>query len=86
MKYYDPRADILFKKIFGRNEDLTISFLNAMLPLEGDGLDAGLAKGRAEGRADAMREMARNLKSLGKITNEEIATATGLNLEEVSQI
>ena len=34
MKYYDPRADILFKKIFGRNEDLTISFLNAMLPLE----------------------------------------------------
>ena len=38
MKYYDPRADILFKKIFGRNEDLTISFLNAMLPLEGDGL------------------------------------------------
>ncbi|MBR4265444.1 MAG: Rpn family recombination-promoting nuclease/putative transposase [Bacteroidales bacterium] len=38
MKYYDPRADILFKKIFGRNEDLTISFLNAMLPLEGDSL------------------------------------------------
>ncbi|MBR4265442.1 MAG: Rpn family recombination-promoting nuclease/putative transposase [Bacteroidales bacterium] len=38
MKYYDPRADILFKKIFGRNEDLTISFLNAMLPLEDDGL------------------------------------------------
>ncbi len=38
MKYYDPRADILFKKIFGRNEDLTISFLNAMLPLEGDGI------------------------------------------------
>ena len=37
MKYYDPRADVLFKKIFGRNEDLTISFLNAMLPLEGDG-------------------------------------------------
>jgi len=33
-----------------------------------------------------MREMARNLKSLGKMTNEEIATATGLNLEEVSQI
>ncbi|MCR4559494.1 MAG: Rpn family recombination-promoting nuclease/putative transposase [Bacteroidales bacterium] len=38
MKYYDPRAGILFKKIFGRNEDLTISFLNAMLPLEGDGV------------------------------------------------
>ena len=36
MKYYDPRADVLFKKIFGRNEDLTISFLNAMLPLEDD--------------------------------------------------
>ncbi len=38
MKYYDPRADILFKKIFGRNEDLTISFLNAMLPLKDDEL------------------------------------------------
>ncbi len=34
MKYYDPCADILLKKIFGRNEDLTISVLNAMLPLE----------------------------------------------------
>ena len=32
-KYLDPKADLTFKKVFGEYENLTISFLNALLPL-----------------------------------------------------
>lgn len=35
MRYYDPRYDITFKKVFS-NPDLLISFLNALLPLKDD--------------------------------------------------
>ena len=34
MKYLDPKKDLTFKKIFGEHEDLVISFLNALLPLQ----------------------------------------------------
>jgi len=33
-KYLDPKVDFLFKKIFGENKDLLISFINSFLPLE----------------------------------------------------
>lgn len=33
-RYLDPRADVVFKKIFGENPHLLKSFLNAVLPLE----------------------------------------------------
>jgi predicted transposase/invertase (TIGR01784 family) len=33
-KYLDPKVDVLFKKIFGENKELLISFLNSLLPLE----------------------------------------------------
>jgi predicted transposase/invertase (TIGR01784 family) len=32
-KYLDPKIDVLFKKIFGENKDMVISFLNSLLPL-----------------------------------------------------
>ena len=55
-----------------------------------DGFGAGREEGRAEGiekgRADAMREMARTLKSLGKMTIDEIARATGLTPDELTKI
>jgi predicted transposase YdaD len=51
-----------------------------------DGHIAGRAEGRAEGRADAMREMARALKSIGKMTIEEISIATGLAPDEISKL
>ena len=35
MRYYDPRYDTTFKKVFG-HPDLLISFLNALLPLGDD--------------------------------------------------
>lgn len=34
MKYYDPRNDIAFRKVFGEHKRLCISFINALLPLE----------------------------------------------------
>src|SRR5476649_985801 len=33
-RYLDPKADVVFKKIFGDHPKLLISFLNAVLPLE----------------------------------------------------
>jgi len=33
-RYLDPKIDVLFKKIFGENKELLISFLNSLLPLE----------------------------------------------------
>ena len=34
----DPKADLVFKKIFGSNKDLVKSFLNSVLPLIDDEL------------------------------------------------
>jgi predicted transposase/invertase (TIGR01784 family) len=36
-RYLDPKADVVFKKIFGDHPKLLISFLNALLPLPADG-------------------------------------------------
>ncbi len=35
-RYLDPKADVVFKKIFGDHPKLLISFLNAVLPLAAD--------------------------------------------------
>ncbi len=35
-RYLDPKADVVFKKIFGDHPHLLISFLNAVLPLPAD--------------------------------------------------
>ncbi|NNM59841.1 MAG: Rpn family recombination-promoting nuclease/putative transposase [Legionellales bacterium] len=37
-RYLDPKADVVFKKIFGLHPRLLISFLNAVLPLPDDGM------------------------------------------------
>jgi predicted transposase/invertase (TIGR01784 family) len=36
-RYLNPKADVVFKKIFGEHPTLLISFLNALLPLAADG-------------------------------------------------
>ncbi len=33
-KYLNPKADLTFKKVFGEHEDLVMSLLNALLPLD----------------------------------------------------
>ena len=35
-KYLDPKADLTFKLVFGEHKDLTMSLLNALLPLADD--------------------------------------------------
>ena len=35
-RYLDPKVDLVFKRIFGEHPELLKSFLNAMLPLDGD--------------------------------------------------
>lgn len=35
-RYLDPKADVVFKKVFGEHPHLLISFLNAVLPLPED--------------------------------------------------
>ena len=34
MRYLDPKNDLTFKKVFGENPDLLISFLNALMPFD----------------------------------------------------
>lgn len=41
-RYLDPKADVVFKKIFGDHPKLLISFLNAVLPLEANRLIVSL--------------------------------------------
>jgi len=36
-KYLNPKADVLFKLVFGEHEDLLMSLLNALLPLPANG-------------------------------------------------
>jgi predicted transposase/invertase (TIGR01784 family) len=37
-KYLNPKADLIFKLVFGEHPDLVMSLLNALLPLPEDGL------------------------------------------------
>lgn len=41
-RYLDPKADVVFKKIFGQHPDLLKSFLNSILPLSQQGLIVSL--------------------------------------------
>lgn len=34
MTYLDPKNDVTFRKVFGQNKRILISFLNALLPLK----------------------------------------------------
>jgi predicted transposase/invertase (TIGR01784 family) len=42
-RYLDPKADVVFKKIFQEHPSLLISFLNAVLPLPADNLIVDLS-------------------------------------------
>ena len=36
-RYFDPKIDLAFKRVFGEHANLLKSFLNALLPLPADG-------------------------------------------------
>jgi len=46
----------------------------------------GEEKGRKEGKDEGMKEAARNFKALGTLTDEQIASSTGLSLEIVKTL
>ena len=46
----------------------------------------GIEKGRAEGRAEANVETARNLKSMGLLSAEQIAEVTGIAVEKIEKL
>jgi len=48
-------------------------------------VDKGRAEGRAEGRDERTLEIARNLKAMN-YSNEDIAKATGLSIDEICQL
>jgi predicted transposase/invertase (TIGR01784 family) len=61
--------------------------------LEKEAFEEGEEKGRKEGReaglkegSERLKETARNLKALGTLTEEQIASATGLTLEQVKML
>lgn len=49
-------------------------------------LDTARIEGRSEGEMKGKIETAKNLKRLGLLTNEQIAQATGLSVEEVQKL
>jgi len=71
---------------YDRRLESLVNEKEAMFESEIRGEERGYKKGREQGRADAMREMARTLKSLGKMTIDEIAAATGLSSKEIEKL
>ena len=59
---------------------------NAMTGAEQKGLAEGLAKGRAEGIEQGKLDTARKLKAMNVMTIEQIAEATGLDIETVNSL
>jgi predicted transposase YdaD len=51
-----------------------------------EGREEGLVEGRAEGAQSKAYEIARSLKSIGKMTIAEIASVTGLSPAEIEKI
>ena len=50
-----------------------------------DGIKVGLAEGEARGLAKGRADIARNMKDMG-LSPEQIAQATGLSLEAISEL
>ena len=46
----------------------------------------GRAEGRAEGELKAKLNTARNLKAMGMLSDEQIAAATGLTIDEIKSL
>lgn len=53
---------------------------------EARGLEEGMKEGRAEGRAEEKKSVAISLKQMGVLSNQQIAEATGLAIEEIENL
>lgn len=59
---------------------------NQMITAIGEGMLEGEKRGRAEGRAEANIATARKLKTMGVLSVQQIADATGLSVTEIEQL
>ena len=50
------------------------------------GVEKGLAEGIEKGRKDEKITMARKLKAMGVLSDEQIAAATGLTIDEIKNL
>jgi len=51
-----------------------------------EGKEEGIKEGEEKGFQEGMEQAARNFKTLGTLTDEKIATATGLTVERVKAL
>jgi flagellar biosynthesis/type III secretory pathway protein FliH len=51
-----------------------------------EGLKKGLRKGRQEGRQEERKVLAKKLKTLGILTNKQIAEISGLTITEIEKL
>ena len=75
-KYGTEMVEMLFRELT-REEDMEISRL--------DGYDDGLEEGLRQGRAAAILELAKAMKSNGRLI-AQIAADTGLTVEEIESL
>lgn len=88
-RYLDPKADLIFKKVFNYNPDLVMSFLNALLPLKPGEEITSIEYINSEMVPDnPLKKLSivdvRCKDKLGRhFIVETIASATGLTAEEI---
>lgn len=69
-----------------RHLDNIVILQDNITTARGEGRLEGMLEGRAEGRAEGAREIAVSLKQMGTMTNEQIAAATQLSIDEVKAL
>ena len=83
--YWDYYSTMKTANRKGHAEGLAEGLAEGMAKGRAEGLAKGRAEGLAEGRAEGHMDVARKLKSMG-FSDEDIAHATGLTLDEVKQL
>lgn len=93
-RYINPYTDFGFKKLFEQAEIAKYNSLERRQYEESQKeywdytstLQTAEKKGRAEGRAEEKRDTARKLKAMGVLSDEQIAAATGLTIDEIKSL
>ena len=83
---YNPSERRQYEESQKEYWDYTSTLETAELKGERRGMEKGLEKGRAEGRAEEKLDTARKLKAMGVLSDEQIAAATGLTIDEIKSL
>jgi predicted transposase/invertase (TIGR01784 family) len=85
LRAYQMRAMALSDLTSGLNHARKEGIQEGILKGRKEGVQEGMKEGLRKGRLEKTIEIARNLKSIG-VPDEQIASATGLSIEETGQI